>query len=108
MVKTNAELANAIIRVGDGRGFIVESRRGERIVITAAHCLPQLPPAHAFSYIEERTYCVLGPRDETPSIYAECWYVDPVSDLAVLGPPDGQALYDECEAYERFVENRPV
>lgn len=38
-------LAQAVIRVGDGRGFMVERQR-QRFVLTAAHCLPRLPPAH--------------------------------------------------------------
>ena len=37
------------IRVGDGRGFVVDTAEDEfyiklRYVITAAHCLPRLPP----------------------------------------------------------------
>jgi hypothetical protein len=36
---------NCIIKVGDGRGFIVENNR-RNIVITAAHRLPQLPPCY--------------------------------------------------------------
>jgi hypothetical protein len=38
------KLKRAVLRVGDGRGFVVSSRNSigghERIVITAAHCLP--------------------------------------------------------------------
>jgi hypothetical protein len=36
----------------------------------------------------------------------EALFVDPLSDLAVLGPPDDQELYEKCEAYEAFVESR--
>jgi hypothetical protein len=46
----------AIIRVGDGRGFVVRDARGNYFVITAAHCLPHLPPAHAVAQYYERTY----------------------------------------------------
>ena len=49
------ESTSAIIRVGAGRGFVIEGVRG-RLVITAAHCLPELPPAMSFSLLEERTY----------------------------------------------------
>jgi hypothetical protein len=42
------KLKRAVLRVGDGRGFVVSSRNSigghERIVITAAHCLPSFPP----------------------------------------------------------------
>ena len=34
----------AVIAVGDGRGFVVEGRGEKLCVITAAHCLPHLPP----------------------------------------------------------------
>ena len=37
-------LTSGVITVGNGRGFVVEGA-GERLVITAAHCLPSLPPA---------------------------------------------------------------
>src|SRR5262249_24072358 len=51
------ELAKrAVITVREGRGFVVEGSRGKLCVITAAHCLPELPPAHAASKTEERTY----------------------------------------------------
>ena len=33
---------SAVVRVGKGRGFVVEGKRG-RIVLTAGHCLPKFP-----------------------------------------------------------------
>jgi hypothetical protein len=43
-------MKDAILKVGDGRGFVVTLHRHpggeERIVITAAHFLPKLPPPH--------------------------------------------------------------
>lgn len=51
----------AIITVADGCGFVVESARG-RLVITAGHCLPSLPPCHCET--PERTYrALLGPLE---------------------------------------------
>jgi hypothetical protein len=69
---------SCVVKVGYGRGFIFEhhtrvakkilTRRlaktlgnrpfivKERLVLTAAHCLPKLPPAHAFSVFQDRTY----------------------------------------------------
>ena len=84
---------------------MVEGAR-ERYVITAAHCLPFVPPAHSASYLEERTYReVLGPLNATErTVWAECLFVDPISDLAVLGRPDNQELVDQAEVYEEFVE----
>jgi hypothetical protein len=107
------EAASAVIkcRADDGvfgRAFIVETADERRWIITAAHCLPQLPPAHPASYLEERTYRKLfgDLRDPDPALWAECVFAEPVSDVAVFREPDGQALYDECELYESFVANR--
>ena len=100
---------DAIITVGEGRGFLVENPPWSHRVITAAHCLPHLPPPHAASYTEERTYQnLLGPLGAAPTVGAECIFVDPIADLAVLEQPDDQALYDEAEAYERFMDGRPT
>jgi hypothetical protein len=71
-----------------------------------------LPPgpaaaAHPWSHTEERTYAnLLGPRGESPTVWAECLFVDPVADLAVLCEPDNQVLLDESEAYERLMDGR--
>jgi hypothetical protein len=99
---------NSVISVGDGRGFIVELPHNPilgRLVITAAHCLPHLPPAHRASYVEERTYrALLGGIDEQPMVWCECLFADPVADLAVLSAPDNQALSAEADAYEQLLE----
>jgi hypothetical protein len=98
------EATRAVVRVGDGRGFIVEGERS-RLVITAAHCLPLFPPCATFSHVEERTYRdLLGSLGDEPSIWAECLFVDPISDLAVLGPPDNQELYEQAETYEGLMQ----
>jgi hypothetical protein len=98
----------SVIRVGDGRGFVVENAErasADRLVITAAHCLPSFPPCASFSTLEDRTYqALLGPLGQEPTVWAECLFVDPVGDIAVLGPPDGQALYEQWEAYVRLTE----
>jgi len=81
-------LNSGVITVGHGRGFVVEVA-GERLVITAAHCLPSLPPAlHSFG-LEARTYGpLLARRGEQPHAWAVCRFVDPIADIAVLGSPD--------------------
>jgi Trypsin-like peptidase domain len=96
---------SAVLRVGDGRGFVVECR-GYRVVITAAHCLPHFPPPHAASYLKERTYPkLLGPLSgRRRTAWAECLFVDPIADIAVLGQPDNQELSDEADAYDRLVD----
>ncbi|MGA3001753.1 MAG: serine protease [Acetobacteraceae bacterium] len=78
------KLKSGVITVGHGRGFVVEGA-GERLVITAAHCLPALP---SFG-LEARTYGpLLACRGEEPRAWAVCRFVDPITDIAVLGSPD--------------------
>jgi hypothetical protein len=103
------DASNAVIRVGDGRGFIVQANF-QRLVITAAHCLPHFPPCHGASYREERSYeNLLGPVDAAaPNVWAECVFADPIADIAVLGSPDHQSLSSEAEAYEMLTEDRPI
>jgi hypothetical protein len=101
-----ARATTAVLTVGNGRGFVIDGPDHERLVTTAAHCLPYLPPANAASLLQERTYgTFLGPLGETPTVWTECRFVDPVADIAVLGPPDDQALPDEHDAYEELVES---
>ena len=107
--------AKAVIKVGEGRGFIVEAIRrykidGERwmntdrYVITAAHCLPSTPLAPSDNF-ETLYRNLLGPLAEEPTVWADCLFVDPVADIAVLGSPDNQSLYKQAEAYEELTNN---
>jgi hypothetical protein len=104
-------LKSAVITVGDGRGFVVEHGY-KRFVVTAAHCLQRgnppehyLPPAHGASYLQERTYPnLLAPLGEEPAVWAECVFVDPVADIALLGTPDNQELGEQADAYEALTE----
>lgn len=100
----------AVITVGQGRGFLVKTLDDRVLVVTAAHCLPKLPPAHAASFTQDRTYFeFLAPLStDRPSVAAECVFVDPVADVAVLSAVDGQAIPDEDEAYEQLIEGRPT
>src|SRR5206468_9078646 len=80
-------LTAGVITVGSARGFVVEAA-GERLVITAAHCLPFLPPAQSFFGPKERAYGrLLAPLGEEPRAWAVCRFVDPVADITVLGSP---------------------
>jgi hypothetical protein len=98
----------AAIRVGDGRGFVVVGET-RHYVITASHCLPELPPPHPASYPEERTYSkLLGPLGKEPQVWAECLFVDPVADIAVLGEPDNQVFYEEWEPYSHLMPDSPL
>ena len=48
--------------------------------------------------------CSLGSARK-PAVAAECLFVDPVSDLAVLGPPDNQVFDEESDDYDALVED---
>ena len=99
------ELARAVVRVGDGRGFVVEAADSGRLVITGSHCLPNLPPCASAAYFDERTYPdLIGKLGEEPTVWAECLFVDPVSDIAVLGSPDTQDLRRHADAYKALVD----
>jgi hypothetical protein len=90
-------LTAGVITAGSGRGFIVECA-GERLVITAAHCLPVLPPAQSFFGSKERTYGpLLSPLGDEARAWALCRFVDPIADIAVLGSP-GDPHADEYQA----------
>jgi hypothetical protein len=89
----------AVLTVGEGRGFVVKTDK-QRLVITAAHCLPYFPRCASISQLEDRTYqALLGRIGEAPAVWAECLFADPIGDIAVLGPPDNQALSQEWDAY---------
>jgi hypothetical protein len=76
-------------------------RRAGRVVITAAHCLPHISTEFP---LEELTYInLLGSLGDDPSISAECLFVDPVADLAVLGCPDTQRFYRESDLFESWI-----
>jgi hypothetical protein len=109
-----ARAAKAVLKVGGGRGFVVESGleridRGcppARYVITAAHCLPHFPPCITFSHEYEKTYPkLIGPLAKEPTVTATCYFVDPIADIAVLGVPDYQVYFDESHAYDELTES---
>ena len=95
-----------ILTVGDGRGFVVlHKRRGieQRLVITAAHCLPEEPVAASFW---DHTYAsFLGPLNQNPTVRADCLFFDRIADIAVLGPPDDQKYFDDSLAYDRLLDS---
>jgi len=118
---------DCVVKVGGGRGFVFEycvaipncirqevrEQRprnfiSNRVVLTAAHCLGQkMPPPHAMAFRSERTYKkLLRTLDGTKKgICAECLFLDPVSDIAVLGCPDEQEMEQEAKAYQEVIDN---
>ena len=102
------DMKDAILKVGDGRGFVVALHHHvngeERVIITAAHCLPKVPPPHPARYLQECTYGrLLGPLGGKRTVWAECLFADVMADIAVLGPPDNQELSREADAYDQLV-----
>jgi len=50
-------------------------------------------------YVEETTYKrLLGPLGGKRTVWAECRFVDPIADIAVLGQPDNQTFFAEAAA----------
>jgi hypothetical protein len=86
---------------------VVEDNQARRLVVTAAHCLPKLPPALPALDVQHKTYeKLLGPLDADAAVWCECVFVDLVADIAVLGCPDGHGgLYDQARAYDKLVDN---
>jgi hypothetical protein len=105
MSKPTEQAKSAVLTVGFGRGFVVESL-GKRVVVTGAHCLPRKPPRHGASQLDERTYRkLLGPLGAKPTVWAECFFAEAIADIAVLGSPDEQILSDAADAYDALVES---
>ncbi|MGH7032932.1 MAG: S1 family peptidase [Stellaceae bacterium] len=96
-------MTDAVVQISSGgRGFIVGSRA--RFVVTASHCLPRLPAPDPGAYLAQRTFqALLGPLGAACDVWAECVYVDPVADLAVLAAPDAKQLAAEAKNYELLV-----
>jgi hypothetical protein len=71
-------------------------------------CTAHLPAPMSFSQAREKTYSeFLGPLGTSrPSIMAECLFVDPTTDIAVFGGPDGQTSQefdDASRAFDKFI-----
>src|ERR1700722_13371352 len=121
MSKHNRSLPSpqCVVKVGDGRGFLVEFRVKHpklarpirhRVIVTAAHCLPNLPPAHPGAYPEERTFrnLVAMLDGSKKDIWTECLFADPVADIAVLGTPDNQELVEQAECCHALMDDGPI
>jgi hypothetical protein len=93
----------SVLRVGHGRGFVVQLDDEQRVVVPAAHCWgPRLPYSHIANV--DRIRRLLCPLErKRPTIWAELLFGDPVADIAVFGAPDSQFLPMEWEAYEQLL-----
>src|SRR4051794_1344972 len=90
----------AVVKVGNGRGFVVGTPRA-RFIITAAHCVPRkrYPHPNLANSVHELTLpWMIGPlgskRANLP-IWSELCHLSLIDDIAVLGAPDNQTLCDE-------------
>jgi len=94
------EASRAVVRCGDGCGFLIGAGT-ERYVVTTAHCLPYLPkPFVDESRIYRNFVDLMG---KGPELAAECVFVDPVSDIAVLAAPDIFKWTYEAQTYTWLV-----
>jgi hypothetical protein len=81
----------SLVRVGAGRGFVVQEweHPHQRYIITAEHCLPAIPEE-----AREATFRnLLGPLGGEITVSAQCLFIDPISDIAVLGTPNSDDAY---------------
>jgi hypothetical protein len=89
--KTDHNWNSSIIGVGPGRRFAVEGT-SRRFIITAARNLPHLPPCDITSTLIYPA--LLGPPLGERTVPAWLLFVDPVTDIAVLGVPTGDKAED--------------
>ena len=86
----------AVLQVGNGRGFVI-AVGGLHYVVTAGHCLGTLPEAYAArEYFEATQEDFLGPLGGPRSVWAECVFIDPVADIAVLGHAGDSGALPAC------------
>lgn len=96
-------LKKGVIRVGDGRGFLVAGFN-EVLVITAAHCLAEMP-GRSLSNMAGGAYSPvwIGPLQGGLEVKADCIFADPFADIAVLRCPDEQQFSSDADAYEHLI-----
>ena len=79
--------ARSVVKCGGGRRFVVQVNE-EKLVITAGHCLPPLPPSSSCLDWQGRFFKdFLGELGAEPTVAAVHRYSDRQADIAVLGPP---------------------
>lgn len=94
-----------VLRIGDGRGFVVDAE-GDRMILTAAHCLHETLLVGAHSGSEDRLFRnLIGALGSEPDVCCQCYFLDPIADIAVLGEPDNQMFFQEAEDYNNLLES---
>lgn len=87
-----------------GRGFVIETT-SHPFVVTAAHCLPIMPKPQPWMN-QSRPRRLLSALGARASVVAECCFVDPVADIAVLWEHD--AFAEEFQALVKAATPLPV
>jgi hypothetical protein len=101
--KIQTEVANATVKLlkKGGQGVLVKGN----FIVTAAHCVEFKCDGSMVmgDWFIEQIKTIYGKLKVAP--YA----VEPVNDIAILGPLDGQEFYDEVLQFEEFCEKvRPI
>jgi len=100
-VKSANEWNDALIAAGTGHGFVVQGVH-DRFVITAARCLPDLAPPNTGRFDRKSCYpALLGAPGGQKCVAAACGFADPISDIAVLGLPNG---IESPEEFDQFLK----
>jgi hypothetical protein len=99
------------IRINDednfGRGVLV----GGQLILTAAHTVihavdhrSPYPCAHALIGLSLGDHLRLHIETTHGTLYVRPYAIEPVTDIAVLGPLDNQVFFDETDAYDAWCE----
>lgn len=95
-----ARVMKATVRLDKlgGQGVLVPGR----FILTAAHCIKW--NGEGAMALGDRFIETITTKDGT-HLRVEVLMAEPVADIAVLGPLDGQEAPEDCEAFEQWCEN---
>lgn len=103
--KTDDRWTSALLTVGTGRGFLLESNRGKPLVVTAANCLPFLPPPEITFEPDERNYpALVGHPGHERRISAWSHFIDLIANVAVLGRPCGDEYLVDLYGFDQLTK----
>ena len=101
------DITSGVIKVGDGgRGFIVRTAGDERLILTARHCLDEIPSPLNTKITDRLVHAAAGPLDGPLTVALRPVFADSVGDLAVFAAPTMRDHEAEAEAYNDFIAGR--